>query len=277
MYLSGNYPKLNSIGNSFVNNQAIYGSGGALYLHGNFPFLNTSGNSFISNKANVNGGAVYVSGNYPSQNASGNSFIDNKAIDRGDDLYMFGNYVSLNASGNSIIGMSASQNGGTWSLAGNHVTSNASGNSFVSSNNLSYGIESLDLTLTMCTSANIIDTTSTHTEITTAKLGYTSPDFQTVEPQSESKELRNKALEISIIMYTFVAISIILAALIIIVLLVKLYGVIRRKQRKKPIINQLPSDGSTQANEGISWRGHSVYTDTTIQMTPNIVYGRYRT
>lgn len=153
-----------------------------------------------------------VSGNYPSQNASGNSFIDNKANNGGDDLYMSGNYVSLNASGNSFIGMTVSRSGGTWYLSGNYVASNESGNSFV--RNISYEIESLDLTLTMCTSDNIIqlyNTTSTHAETTTAKPGL---------------ELQNKAREISIIMYTFVAISIILAALIVIVLLVKLYGVI---------------------------------------------------
>ena len=280
LYLVGNYPKLNSNGNSFVNNKAIYGSGGAVYLSGNYPFVNTSGNSFISNKANVNGGAMSVSGNYPSQNASGNSFIDNKANNGGDDLYMSGNYVSLNASGNSFIGMTVSRSGGTWYLSGNYVASNESGNSFV--RNISYEIESLDLTLTMCTSDNIIqlyNTTSTHAETTTAKPGYNSPDFQTVDPHGQSEsdllELQNKAREISIIMYTFVAISIILAALIVIVLLVKLYGVIRHRQRKKPSqqSNQFPSDASTQAYEEIPWRGHSVHTNTIIQMMPNIVYG----
>ena len=288
LYLVGNYPKLNSNGNSFVNNQAIHGSGGAFYLSGNYPFLNASGNSFISNKANVNGGAMSVSGNYPSQNASGNSFIDNKANNRGDDLYMSGNFVSLNASGNSFIGINVSRSdpGGTWYLSGNYVTSNESGNSFIS--NISYGIESLDLTLTMCTSDNItqsysntITSTSTHTlpETTTAKPEYNSPGFQTVEPHGQSEsdlpELQNKAREVSIIMYKFVAISIILAALIVLVLLVKLYGVIKHKQRKEPSqqSNRLPSDASTQARpyEEIPWRGHLVDTNT-IQMMPNIVY-----
>ena len=287
LYLSGNYPKLHSNGNSFVNNQATYGSGGALYLSGNYPFVNTSGNSFISNKANASGGAIYMSGNYPSQNASGNSFIDNKSTKRGDDLYMVGNYVSLNASGNSFIGMNTSRSGGTWYLSGSHVTSNASGNSFVSNNNISYvnksnisygpGIESSDLTGAPCIQSN---TLSTHRETMTTKPEYNCICSQTVEPQTESEsdllELQNKLVEISIIMYIFVAISIVLAALLGIVLLVKLYGVIRQKQRKYPQqSDQLPCNASTQAIEEIPWRGHLVHTNTTIQMMPNIVYGKH--
>ena len=268
LYLSGNYPKLNSNGNSFVNNQATYGSGGALYLSGNYPFVNTSGNSFISNKANASGGAMYMSGNYPSQNASGNSLIDNKAIKRGDDLYMVGNYVSLNASGNSFIGMSTSRSGRTWYLSGNYVTSNASGNSFVSNNNISYvsnnnisygpGIESLDLTGATCIQSN---TLSTHTETTTTKPEYNCPCSQSVEPQSESDllELQNKLIEISIIMYTFVAISIVLAALLVIVLLVKLYGVVRQKQRKYPQqSDQFPCNASTQAYDLKKYHGEGI-------------------
>ena len=274
LYLSGNYPKLNASGNSFINNQATHGSGGALYLRGNYPFVNTSGNSFISNKANGSGGAMYISGNYPSQNASGNSFIDNKATGRGDDLYMSGNFVSLNASGNSFIGMSTSKSGRTWHLSGNYVTSNTSGNSFV--NSISSGIESLDLTGTTCINIIQSNTMSTLTETTTAKPGYDCPCFHTVDPQSESDllELQNKLLEMSIIMYTFVAISIILAALLVIVLLVKLYSAMRQKQRKEPQqSDQLPCSASTQAYEEIPWRGHSVHANT-IQMMPNIVYGK---